>query len=52
MERFIRIVPPNGAVEVLGVKFVGVNAENGEKLLLTLAFIVADRSSSRRGPVG
>jgi len=26
-------------VEVLGVKFVGVNAENGQKLLLTLAYI-------------
>lgn len=29
----------NQAVEVLGVKLVGVNAENGQKLLLTLAFV-------------
>src|SRR3954447_12284142 len=35
----LRLVGPNQAVEVLGVKFVGVNAENGQKLLLTLAYI-------------
>ena len=35
----LRLVGPNHAVEVLGVKFVGVNAENGKKLLLTLAYI-------------
>ena len=40
MDRFIRIVPPNGAVEILGVKLVGVTAENGKKLLLSLAFIL------------
>ena len=40
MERFIRIVPPNGVVEIVGVKLVGVSAENGVKLLFTLAFIV------------
>ncbi len=40
MERFLRIVPPNGAVEIFGVKLVGVTAENGKKLLFSLAFIV------------
>ena len=29
MNRLIRIVPPNGAVEILGIKLVGVTAENG-----------------------
>ncbi len=37
----LRLVGPNQAVEVLGVKFVGANAENGQKLLLTLAYIAA-----------
>ena len=40
MERFIKIVPPNGAVEVLGVKLVGVTAENAMKLLFSLVFVV------------
>ncbi len=40
MERFIRVVPPNGAVEILGVKLVGLTAENGMKLLFSLAFVV------------
>ena len=40
LNSFIRIVPPNGAVEILGVKLVGVTAENGKKLLFSLAFIV------------
>jgi small-conductance mechanosensitive channel len=31
---------PSKAVEVLGVKLVGVTAENGQKLLLTLALIL------------
>jgi small-conductance mechanosensitive channel len=40
LDRFIRIIPPNGAVEILGVKLVGVTAENGKKLLLSLVFIL------------
>jgi small-conductance mechanosensitive channel len=40
LEDFIRLVGPNQAVEILGVKLVGVNAENAEKLLFSLAFIV------------
>lgn len=41
MEHLIRLVGPNGAVEVFGVKLVGVTAENGMKLLLTVGFIAA-----------
>jgi len=35
----IRLVGPTQAVEIFGVKLVGVNAENGVKLLSTLGFI-------------
>lgn len=40
LDRFIRIVPPDGAAEILGVKLVGVTAENGNKRLFSLAFIL------------
>ena len=40
MNQLVRLVGPNRAVEILGVKLVGVNAENGKKLLFTLVFIV------------
>lgn len=40
MSDFIRLVGPNRAVEILGVKLVGVNAANGKKLLFTLIFIL------------
>ena len=39
MSRVLQFVGPNGAVQLFGVKLVGVNAENGKKLLFTLAFI-------------
>ncbi len=39
MDQFVRLVGPNRAVEILGVKLVGVNAENGFKVLFTLGFI-------------
>lgn len=39
MENFITLVGPNRAVEILGVRLVGVNAETGMKLLFTLVFI-------------
>lgn len=35
----IRLLEPNYAVEMFGVRLVGINAENGKKLLLTLVFI-------------
>ncbi|WDT76381.1 MAG: hypothetical protein MPW16_04025 [Candidatus Manganitrophus sp.] len=38
MENFIRLVGPNRAVEIFGVKLVGVNAENAKKLLFSLLF--------------
>ncbi len=40
MDDFVRLVGPNRALELFGVKLVGVNAENGLKLLFTLGFIV------------
>jgi len=40
MGNFIRLVEPNGAVEILGVKLVGVTAESGKKVLFTIAFIL------------
>ncbi|QEH38827.1 Mechanosensitive ion channel [Aquisphaera giovannonii] len=39
MGQFVRLVGPNRAVEILGVKLVGVNADNGLKLVFTAAFI-------------
>lgn len=41
MNELIRLVGPNQAVELFGVKLVGVNADNGKKLLFTLCFIAA-----------
>jgi small-conductance mechanosensitive channel len=35
----IELVGPNRAVQLFGVRLVGINAENGGKLLLSLAFI-------------
>ena len=39
MNQLVRLVGPNRAVEILGIRLVGVNAENGKKLLFTLVFI-------------
>ncbi|MCA1585996.1 MAG: mechanosensitive ion channel family protein [Acidobacteria bacterium] len=39
MDNLIRLVGPEHAVEFLGIRLVGVNAANGTKLLLSLAFI-------------
>ena len=36
---WIRLVGPHQAVEICGVKLVGVNAENGGRLLISLIFI-------------
>lgn len=35
-----RLVGPNHAVELLGIRLVGVNAENGLKLLVTFVFVL------------
>ena len=40
MESLIRLVGPQRAVEIFGIRLVGINAENGKKLLFSLAFIV------------
>jgi small-conductance mechanosensitive channel len=37
---FVRLVGENRAVEFLGIKLVGFNAENGKKLLFTVIFVV------------
>jgi small-conductance mechanosensitive channel len=37
---FVRLVGENRAVEFLGIKLVGFNAENGKKLLFTIIFVV------------
>ncbi|MFW6324384.1 MAG: mechanosensitive ion channel family protein [Desulfovibrionales bacterium] len=39
MEQIFRLVGPDRAVEIFGVKLVGVHAENGKKLLFSLVFI-------------
>lgn len=39
MEDFIRLVGPQQAVEIIGVRLVGVNAENGKKLLFTIFYV-------------
>ena len=39
MENIVRLVGPNHALEVLGVKLVGVHAENGTKLLVSLVLV-------------
>jgi small-conductance mechanosensitive channel len=36
----VELVGPNRAVQIFGVKLVGINAENGAKLLFSLVFIV------------
>ena len=38
MSRILQFVGPNGAVQLFGVKLVGINRENGKKLLFTIAF--------------
>ena len=39
MDHVVRFVGPNGALELFGVKLVGINAENGKKLLFTVVLI-------------
>jgi hypothetical protein len=39
MDDIIRLVGPERAVEVFGIRLVGVNAESGKKILFTLAFL-------------
>lgn len=39
MSSFIRFVGPENAVEVFGIRMVGVSLDNGKKLILTLVFV-------------
>ncbi len=39
MQEIVRLVGPQQAVEFLGTTLVGVNVENGKRLLVTLAFL-------------
>jgi len=41
LDEAVRLVGPNRAVEIFGVKLVGVTAESGRKLLFTAVFILA-----------
>lgn len=41
LQDVVDVTGPRRAVEVLGVELVGVNAENGRKLLLTIVFVLA-----------
>lgn len=40
MEEWIRLAGPNQAVEIIGIRLVGVNAENGTKLLVSIMFVL------------
>jgi small-conductance mechanosensitive channel len=40
MGNYIHLVGPNQAIELLGVKLMGVNAANGKKLLFSFAFVL------------
>ncbi|MEW6267979.1 MAG: mechanosensitive ion channel family protein [Thermodesulfobacteriota bacterium] len=44
---FVEFVGPNRALQLFGVKLVGVNAESGKKLLFTLALIVVALLASK-----
>ena len=40
MGDFFRLVGPDYAAELFGVRLIGVNAENGAKLLVSLVFVI------------
>ena len=40
MGNFVQLVGPNHALQLFGVKLVGVNAENGTKLLFSIVLVV------------
>jgi small-conductance mechanosensitive channel len=41
MDDWIRLAGPRKAVEVFGIRLVGVNAENGKKLLFSVVFVAS-----------
>jgi small-conductance mechanosensitive channel len=40
MNSWLEFVGPNRAIQIFGVRLVGINAENGMKLLFSLAFVL------------
>lgn len=40
MGKYIQLVGPNQAVQFFGVKLVGINADNGKKLLFSIGWII------------
>jgi len=40
MQDFVQFVGPNHTLQLFGVKLVGINAENGKKLLFTIVLVV------------
>lgn len=40
LQEVIEVAGPRRAVEILGVELVGVNAENGRKVVLTIVFVL------------
>ena len=40
MGSILQFVGPNGAVQLFGVKLVGINGANGRKLLFSIAFTI------------
>jgi small-conductance mechanosensitive channel len=40
VDKYIQFVGPNHALKIFGVKLVGIDAENGKKLLFTVALII------------
>jgi small-conductance mechanosensitive channel len=47
VQHFVRLVGPNQAVELFGIRLVGVNAENGLKLLVTIVFVIVTLTLAR-----
>src|SRR3954453_5878823 len=41
MERFIQLVGPHQALQIFGIRLVGLNSENARKLLLSVVFFSA-----------
>jgi len=47
MNSWLEFVGPNRAVQIFGVKLVGINAENGTKLLFSVVFVLCVLAAAR-----
>lgn len=47
MPDVLRLVGPNHAVELFGIRLIGVNADSGAKLLVSVVFVLAIVAASR-----